>query len=326
MKVVIAGAGAVGAYIGARMARAGRDVTLFARGAHLGAMQQRGVRVISPQGDFEARPQVSASLEEIGPADAVILGVKAHSLPELAPRLRPLLGPDTAVVSTQNGVPWWFFQAGAAPDGAATRLERVDPAGVVSGAIEFRRVVGSIIYFSAEIAEPGVIRHVEGNRVSLGEPDGARSERCRRIAGELIAAGLRCPITSHLREELWVKALGNVALNPVSVLTRATLAAMLGDGEVRELVRGIMAEAAEVAARLRLELPVSIDQRLAGAAKAGEHKTSMLQDFDSGRPLELEAVVGAVVEIGERMGVAMPRTRTVYALTRLLARRRAAEL
>jgi 2-dehydropantoate 2-reductase len=308
MRFVIAGAGAVGAYMGAAMARAGLDITLFARGPQLRAIAERGVRVVSPEGDFEAYPQVTGDLESIGPADVVFLAVKAHSLPQLAPRLGGLLGPETCVVSLQNGVPWWF-----------TPLERVDPGGVIAAAIESRRVVGSLVYFAAEIAEPGVVRHVEGQRLSIGEPDGTRSARCRAIAEAFIASGLRCPVTTHIREEIWVKILGNVAFNPISALTGATLARMTADPDVVALVRAVMTETECVAARLGMMLPVSIEQRIAGAAKVGEHKTSMLQDLEAGRPLELEAVVGAVLELGERLGVAMPATQALYACTRLRA-------
>ena len=312
MRFLIAGAGAIGAYIGARMARAGEKVTLFARGPHLRAMQQHGVRVKSAEGDFEARPRIAGSLAEVGPVDVVFLAVKAHSLTHLAPQLSPVLAPDTTEVSTQNGVPWWFFQGLGGP-AEGIRLERVDPGGVIAAAIEPRRVVGSIVYFSTEIIEPGVVLHTEGNRISLGEPDGTRSPRSRAIADALIASGLRCPVTTHIRNEIWVKILGNVAFNPISALTRATLVQMVRDPEVAALVRNIMEEAAAVAARLGLELPVSIEQRIAGAGKVGEHKTSMLQDLEAGRPLELEAVVGAVVELGERLGLPMPYTRTMYA-------------
>src|SRR5438067_3542110 len=311
MRFVIAGAGAIGAYMGAHMARAGLDVTVFARGPHLRAMQERGIRVRAVDGDFGARPAVSGDLAAIGPCDVVFLGVKAHSLPDLAPRLAPLLGPDTAVVGMQNGVPWWFFPG--------THLERVDPGGVLSASIEPRRVIGSIVYFATEIVEPGVIQHTEGNRISLGEPDGSRSERTRAIAAALIKSGLRCPVTAHIRQEIWVKILGNVAFNPISALTGATLVRMARDPDVNALVRSIMSEAECVGKRLGLELPVSIDQRIAGAEKVGEHKTSMLQDLEAGRPLELEAVVGAVIELGDRLGVSMPAARAVYACAKLLA-------
>ena len=308
MRFVIAGAGAIGAYMGARMALADQDVTLFARGPHLLAMQQAGVRVLSPEGDFQSRPKVSDHLETIGEADVVFLGVKAHGLTALAPRLRALFGPETTVVSLQNGIPWWY-----------TPLERVDPGGVIAAAIEPRRVVGSLVYFSTEVIEPGVVRHIEGNRITLGEPDGSRSERCRGISQALIKAGLRCPVTTHLRQEIWVKMLGNVALNPISALTRKTLVGMIRDPDVRELIRSIMQEVMCVAERMGMSLPVTIEQRIAGAESIGEHKTSMLQDLEAQRPLELEAIVGAIVELGQRIGVPMPHTRTIYSATKLLA-------
>jgi len=320
MRFVIAGAGAIGAYLGARMARAGLDVTLFARGAHLRAMQEHGVRVRSAEGDFDARPRVVASLGEAGPADVVILAVKAHGLTQLAPQLAPVLGPETIVVSTQNGIPWWYFQGSGGPL-EGTSLERVDPGGVIAAAIEPRRVLGSLIYFATEIAEPGVVLHTEGNRVSLGEPDGTRSERCRKIAEALNASGLRCRVTAQMRTEIWVKLLGNVVFNPISALTGATLAQIVRDPQVNAVARSMMEETEAVARALGLELPIGIDQRMAGAEKVGEHKTSMLQDLEAGRPLELEAVVGAVVELAERLHLPMPHTRTVYACTRLLAER-----
>jgi 2-dehydropantoate 2-reductase len=315
MKFVVAGAGAIGAYLGAKMARAGYDVTLFARGPHCRAMQERGVRVLGPEGDFEARPSVVDSLDAIGPADVVFLAVKAHSLSALAPRLPALFGPETTVVSMQNGIPWWYFEG-------AERLEKLDPGGVIAAAIEARRVIGSIVYLSTETVEPGVIRHIEGNRITIGEPDGARTERSRAIAEAMVRSGLRAPITTHLRQEIWVKLLGNIAFNPISALTGATLAAMARDAEVSTLVRGIMTETEAVARKLGVEIPITIDQRIAGAEKVGEHKTSMLQDLEAGRPLELDAIVGAALELGERLNVAMPHACAVYACARLLEKQR----
>jgi 2-dehydropantoate 2-reductase len=317
VRIVIAGAGAIGGYIGARLARAGADVVLFARGAHLSAMQTRGLRVTSNEGDFEVKPQVTGDLAAIGPSDVVFLGVKAHSLTTLAPQLRPLFGPETVVVSTQNGIPWWYFQNYTGElDGL--RLERVDPGGVIAAAIEPRRVVGSLAYFATDIVEPGVIHHTEGNRISFGEPDGTKSERAKAIAETLIGAGFRCPVTTRFRHEIWVKLLGNVAFNPISALTGGTLEELVRHPETNRLVRELMAETEAVAGKLGIELPISIDQRMAGAEKVGAHKTSMLQDYEAGRPMELEAVVGAVVELGERLGVAMPATRAVYACAKLL--------
>jgi 2-dehydropantoate 2-reductase len=318
MKFLIAGAGAIGAYIGARMAQAGFDVTLFARGPHRGAMQEHGVRIKSSEGDFVARPTIASSLEEVGPVDVVFLGVKAHGLPQLAPHLGPVLGPDTTLVSTQNGIPWWYFQ-GFGGQWEGLRLERVDPGGVISSAIETKRVVGSIIYFATEIAAPGVIHHTEGNRITLGEPDGTRSDRIRVLAESLIASGFRCPISTRIRQEIWLKVLGNASFNPVSALTRATLVQIARDPGTSSVIRSIMQEVEAVSHKLGMELPVSIDQRIAGAEKVGEHKTSMLQDLEAGRPMELEALVGAVVELGERVGLAMTSTRTVYHCTKLLS-------
>jgi 2-dehydropantoate 2-reductase len=317
VKIVIAGAGAIGGYIGARLARAGADVVLYARGPHLHAMQQRGLRVLSAEGDFEVRPRATGELGSIGVADVVFLGVKAHALTALAPQLRPLFGPDTAVVSTQNGIPWWYFQHHDGPL-AGLRLERVDPGGAIAGAIEARRVIGSLAYFATDIVEPGVIHHDEGNRISFGEPDGSRSERLRAITQALADAGFRCPITTRIRHEIWVKLLGNAAFNPISALTRGTMEDVLRHDDVNGLVRVLMTEIENVARALGLELPITIEQRMAGAAKVGAHKTSMLQDLEAGRPMEIEAIVGAALELGERLEVAMPSTRSVYACVKLL--------
>jgi 2-dehydropantoate 2-reductase len=317
VKIVIAGAGAIGGYIGARLARAGGDVVLFARGPHLQAMRERGVRVISADGDFEVKPAATGDLSTIGRADVVFLGVKAHGLTALAPQLRPLFGPETVVVSTQNGIPWWYFQ-GIGGEREGWRLERVDPGGVIAAAIEPRRVVGSLAYFATDIVEPGVIRHTEGNRISLGEPHGSRSDRCRALAEALIAAGFRAPVTTRFRTEVWVKLLGNVAFNPISALTGGTLEELVRHPDTSAVIREVMAETEAVAARLAITLPISIDQRMAGAEKVGAHKTSMLQDLEAGRPMELDAIVGAVVELGDRLGVPLPSTRTVYACAKLL--------
>jgi len=321
VKIVVAGAGAIGGYIGARLARAGADVVLFARGPHLAAMAARGLRVLSADGDFDVRPQVTGDLRTIGVADVVFLGVKAHALTSLAPTLPVLFGPDTVVVSTQNGIPWWYFQShGGELEGL--RLERIDPGGAIAAAIEIRRVVGSLAYFATDLAEPGVIRHTEGNRISFGEPDGTRSDRVRRIAEALIAAGFRCPISTRFRHEIWVKLLGNISFNPVSALTGATLEEMVRHPDTSRLLREVMSEAEAVAGKLGVELPISIDQRLAGGEKAGAHKTSMLQDLEAGRPMEIEAIAGATLELGERLGVAMPATRAMYACVKLLDARR----
>ncbi|MBI3264299.1 MAG: 2-dehydropantoate 2-reductase [Acidobacteria bacterium] len=318
MRILIAGAGAIGAYLGAKLSLGGHDVTLFARGAHLDAMRSSGVVVRGPEGDFTARPAVSGTLADTEPPDVVFLGIKAHALPRLAPDLAPVVGSDTVVVSTQNGIPWWYFQRhGGELEGL--RLERVDPGGVIARTIDAQRVIGSIVYFSTRLAGPGIVQHLEGDRISLGELDGSRSDRIRRLAAALNESGLRARVTTRIRHEIWVKLLGNASFNPVSALTGATLVQMARHPESAALVRRIMEEVAAVAARLGIELPVSIDQRMAGAEQVGEHKTSMLQDLEAGRPMEIDAIVGAVVELGERLAVSMPHTQTIYASVKLLA-------
>jgi 2-dehydropantoate 2-reductase len=319
VKFVIAGAGAIGAYIGARLALKDQHVVLFARGPHYRAMKERGVRVVTETEDFVVRPEVVDDLAKAGTADYVFLGVKAHSLTDLAPKLGTLVGPQTSFVSTQNGIPWWYFHK---LDGnlAGIGLERVDPGGVISSSIEADRVIGSIIYFSSEIIEPGVVKLIDGNRISLGEPDCSRSDRIRVLAEALIAAGFKAPVTTRIREEIWVKILGNVSFNPISALTGATLVGMVRDPDVAELVKNMMLEATAVASRIGIEMPVTIERRMEGAAKIGEHKTSMLQDLEAGRPIEIEAIAGAVLEMGDQLGVPMPHTRAVYACTKLLAK------
>ena len=323
MRFVIAGAGAIGAYIGARMAQKGQDVVLFARGPHFRAMKEIGVRVQTADEDFVVRPEIVDDLTKAGTADFVFLGVKAHSLTDLAPKLHTLIGPTTTFVSTQNGIPWWYFQK---LEGglAGTPLERIDPGGAIAQAIDADRVIGSIVYFSTEISQPGVVKHIDGNRISLGEPDCSRSDRIRALAEALIGAGFKAPITTRIREEIWVKILGNLSFNPISALTGATLVGMVRDPDVADLVKNIMMEATEVAAKIGIEMPVTIERRMEGAAKIGEHKTSMLQDLEAGRPIELEAIVGAVLEMGDRLGVPMPHTRAVYACTKLLDKLRRA--
>ena len=317
MRFAVVGAGAIGAYLGARLNLGGHDVSLIARGPHLRAMQSSGVRVRSPDGDFEAHPTATDDYADVGEVDFVFLTVKAHSLPEVAPRLGPLLGPETAVVSAQNGIPWWYFQRHGGPwDG--TRIERLDPDGVVSSAVAAERVIGCIVYPSASIAEPGVIDHVEGDRFTIGEPDGSASDRCKSLADALKSSGLRSPIRSRIRVDMWVKLLGNVAFNPISVLTRATLVEMTDHPETSSLARSIMEEADAVAGALGVRVPISIERRISGAAAVGEHKTSMLQDLESGRPMELEAIVGAVIELAEMLDVPVPNTRAVYAAAKLL--------
>ncbi len=318
MKFAIVGAGAIGALVGAMLAKAGEDVTLVARGPHLRAMQEHGVRVRGALGSFDARVSATDDPATVGAVDVVLLTLKAHSLTAMAPRLAPLIGDETCVMSAQNGIPWWYFYHHGG-EWERTQLESVDPGGVINRSIDAARVIGCVIYPSAIITEPGIIEHIEGTRFAIGEPDGSKSERCRRIADAFIKAGLRCPIRTNIRHDMWVKLMGNVAYNPVSALTRATLIEIVQCSETRELAAAIMTEAESVAEKLGIDLGVSIEQRLEGAEKVGHHKTSMLQDVEAGRPMEIEAIVGAVVELGNKMGLSLPYTNSVYACVKLLA-------
>ena len=318
MRLAIVGAGAIGAYLGAKLHRAGEEVHLLARGPHLQAMKERGLRVISAEGEFIVNPAAADDPSQIGPVDVVFLTVKAHSLPDIAPRLAPLLNAETAVVSAQNGIPWWYFQRHGGP-WEGTRLEKLDPQGVASQAVEAGRVVGCVVYPSTVVVQPGVIQHIEGDRFTLGEPDGSRSQRCKDLATALINAGLRAPISTRIRQEIWIKLIGSVALNPLSALTRGTLQEITSDPEMSSVARKVMEEVESVARGLGIEPMISIDRRLAGAQKVGHHKTSMLQDLEMGRPLELESLVGVIVEMGEKFNLSMPYTRCIYACTKLLA-------
>jgi 2-dehydropantoate 2-reductase len=317
MKFVIVGAGATGGFLGARLARAAEDVTLVARGQHLAAMQANGVRVIGDGEEFIAHPACTDDLSVVGGADVVFLTVKAHALTELAPRLGPLLGPETAVVTAQNGIPWWYFDFADGPL-AGTRLHSADPGSAIAESIETRRVIGCVVYPATQLVSPGVIEHLEGTRFSIGEPDGSKTPRCQAIAAALIRAGLKCPIRTRIRHDLWLKLLGNVAFNPISALTRGTLVDIATHPETRALARSVMEEADSVARALGVSLEIGVDQRLAGAEKVGAHKTSMLQDVETHRPLEVDAVLGTVVEIGTLLGLDLPHLRTIYACTQLL--------
>ncbi len=319
MRIAIVGAGAIGSYLGAQLAAAGNEVSLIARGEHLQALKEKGVKVRFADRELAEHPFATDDPAEVGAVDAVFLTLKANSLPAMAPRLAPLLGPATTVISGQNGIPWWFFQNFGGPM-EGTRLEKVDPGGLLLAAIPIHRIVGCVIYPSATIVEPGVILHIEGNRFAIGEPDGQLSERCEKLAAVLQNAGLRCPVRRRIRHEIWVKLIGNLALNPVSVLTGATLEEMLKDEGARELIRSIMEEGVAVAKAIGLHLDISVEQRMQGAERVGAHKTSMLQDFERGRPLELDCIAGAVVELAGEVGVSVPCTGAVYACAKLLER------
>jgi 2-dehydropantoate 2-reductase len=318
MKVAVVGAGAIGAYVGAALARGGAEVHLIARGAHLEAMRRSGVQVISPRGDFTVQPHATSDPGDVGEADIVFLGLKAHAYAEAGPLLAPLLGAGTGVVAAQNGIPWWYFHGVPGPY-RGRRVEAVDPGGAVSAVISPERAIGCVVYAATEIVAPGVIRHIEGTRFTIGEPDGAMSERCRRFSDAMVAGGLKCPVDPDVRGELWVKLMGNVAFNPISALTRATLAAICRHAPTRAVVAAMMAETLEVARRLGYEPKVSIERRIEGAERVGEHKSSTLQDLEAGKALELDVLVGAVLELADLTGVEAPTLRTVDALSGLLA-------
>lgn len=323
MRFAVLGAGAIGAYVGAALSRGGADVVLIARGAHLEAMRRNGVRVLSPRGDFSAHPEATDDIGAVAGADCVVIGLKAYSLPELLPRIAPLLAPEACLLPAQNGVPWWFFQGFDGPL-AGSVLESVDPGGAITAAIAPERVVGCVPYPAAEVAKPGVIRHVEGTRFAIGEPAGGESARCRAIREAFEAGGLKCGVEERIREQLWLKLVGNVAFNPVTALTRATLGQL---GEVAEMVsvlRAVMEEVTAVGSALGIELPVSIERRLEAGLEVGDHKTSMLQDLEAGKRLELDCLSGAVLEIAAKLGVPCPHVETVHACATLVDRLRPA--
>ncbi|MEZ5099243.1 MAG: 2-dehydropantoate 2-reductase [Thermoleophilia bacterium] len=312
MRLAVVGAGAIGAYLGASVARGGGDVVLVARGAHLAAMQASGVSVESPRGDFHAHPAATDDLAAIADADVVVVALKAYSLTEIAPRLAEHARPDAAFLWAQNGLPWWYFESeGGALDGAT--LESVDPGGAIARAIGPGRSIGCVAYPAAEIVAPGVIRHVEGTRFTLGEPDRTRSERCERLSAALVAGGLKAPIEDDVRGQIWLKLLGNATFNPLSALTGATLGQLGEVPAMLELLREAMQEIAAVAGALGVEIPGSIERRLEAGIGVGDHKTSMLQDLEAGKPLEHACMSGAVVELAGRLGVPVPRLQAIDA-------------
>lgn len=310
MRFAIVGAGATGGYLGACLARAGADVVLVARGPHLAAMRERGLTVREPDGsEFTTRPECSDDLAAaVGSAEVVFVTLKAHSLPAVAPALGAALRPGATAVFAQNGIPWWYAEG----------LQSVDPDGVIAAHVASESVLGCVVYPATSLPEPGVVEHVEGNRFSLGEPDGGRSERAAEIAKPLTAAGLKAPVSTRIRQEIWLKLLGNATFNPVSALTRATLGQIGAAPQGRALIRALMEEVDSVATAEGVATDIGIDRRMEAGFAVGEHKTSMLQDLEAGRPLEIDALVGAVCELGDRHGLPLPHLRTVYGLASLL--------
>ncbi len=320
MKIGVFGAGAIGGFLGAKLAAAGLDVTFIARGPHLAAMQANGVRLISGGETVTVRPRCLADPAEAGVQDYVIVTLKAHSLPGAAPHIARMMGPGSALVTGINGVPYWYFYGLDSPH-RDRRVEAVDPGGTLWSILPPAQAIGCVVYPAAEVVEPGVIAHTYGDRFSLGEPDGSRSPRIEALSKLLIGAGLKAPVRPRIRDEIWVKLWGNLAFNPLSALTLTTLDRLTGQADLRALCRTMMLEAKAVAEALGIRFAVDVERRIDGAAEVGEHKTSMLQDLERGRPMEIDALLGAVVELGGIVGHEMPICRAILALARERARR-----
>jgi 2-dehydropantoate 2-reductase len=319
MKICIFGAGAIGGFLGVKLANAGVDVSFIARGPHLEAMRARGVKLISGGQEVVAHPFCTADPAEAGPQDYVIVTLKAHSLPAAADQMQPLLGPDTAVVAAINGVPWWYFYKLPGPF-TDRRIASVDPEGQLWNKLHPSRAIGCIVYPACDVVEPGVIRHTYGDRFVLGEPDGSKSARITALSQQMIKAGLKSPVRPQIRNEIWVKLWGNLAFNPLSALTGGTLAELCRDEGTRAVARSMMVEGRAVGEKLGINFPIEVDKRIEGAAEVGEHKTSMLQDLERGRPMEIDALLGAVVEMARLVEVPTPICDTVLALVRQRAR------
>lgn len=321
MKIAIVGAGAIGGYLGTRLAAAGADVTFIARGANLAAIRARCMKLILEDGgEMEARgARAFEEMSEAGPHDVVLLTVKAHQVGAIAADLHHLLHDETSIVTMQNGIPWWYFHKhGGAFEGKP--VVAADPDGSIARHIDPARVIGSVVYPAANLVSPGVVQVVEGNRFSLGEPDGTTTPRLQAIAAALIAAGFKAPITGEIRSEIWLKLWGNLSFNPISALTHATLVDICRFPLTRELAAQMMTEAETIANKLGITFKVGIDRRIAGAEKVGAHKTSMLQDVEQGRPIEIEALVGSVVELGALTGTPTPHISAVFACASLLGK------
>lgn len=321
MKIAIVGVGAIGGYVGIKLALAGEDVTFIARGANLEALRSGGIRLITADGEEQAVAKVRATDDyaAAGPQDMVILAMKAHQVEAVAREVPKLFGPDTVVVPMQNGIPYWYFHRYAG-ELAGTRVESVDPTGLIGEHIQCERVIGCVVYPAAELISPGVIRHVEGNRFPVGEPDGTSSERVIGVSECLIRTGLQAPVLGDIRAEIWLKLWGNLSFNPISALSRATLAGICQYPPSRAIAAAMMTEAQCVANKLGVTFRVSLEKRIAGAEKVGHHKTSMLQDVEAARTLEIDALLGSVVELARLTDTPTPHIDTVYALTKLLAK------
>ncbi|MEM6341041.1 MAG: 2-dehydropantoate 2-reductase [Pseudomonadota bacterium] len=316
MKICIFGAGAIGGYMGAKLAKAGADVSLVARGPHLKAMQENGLTLIEEGEETTVPVTVSENPADLGPQDYVVITLKAHSVPPVVDKMQPLIGPDTTIVSGVNGVPWWYFHK-IEGEFEGTQLETVDPGNVQWDGFGPDKVLGCVVYPAAEVSTPGKVKHIEGNRFSLGEPNGAKSDRAMALSKALSSAGLKAPVRPRLRDEIWVKLWGNLSFNPISALTHATLDLLCTDAGTRAVARNMMLEAQEIAEKLGVKFPIDVDRRIDGGAAVGAHRTSMLQDLDAKRPMEIDALLGSVQELGTITKTSTPTVDTVLALIRL---------
>jgi len=320
VKVCVFGAGAIGGYVAARLASAtDAEVSCVARGPHLAALKAKGLTLRSGGETIVAHPRCTDDARELGPQDYVIISVKAHSLPAAAPSIQHLIGERTALVPAINGVPWWYFYKSGGPL-EGTRLKTVDPEGTLWERLPPSRVIGCIVYPATDLVEPGVIEHTYSNRFDLGEPDGSKSERAQVFSQLMIKAGLRAPVRPRIRENLWVKLWGNLSFNMICALTRSPLEVVIANPETKALARKMMVEGQGIAEKLGVRLPLDVDARIAGAAEVGAHKPSTLVDLERGRPMEIEALLGAVVEMSDLCSVPAPACHDVLALVRQLAR------
>ncbi len=319
MKIGVIGAGAIGGLLAAKLAYAGEDVSVIARGPHLAAIRSDGLILHEDGREIFTQVKASDRIVEMGEQDLIILGMKAHQVAAIAPDVAAILAPQTLVLTAQNGIPWWyFFKHGGPHDGA--RLESVDPGGVIAVRLPVEQVVASVVYPAAEIERPGVIRHIEGNRFSLGELDGSKSERLMRVSDAFSKAGFKAPIVSDLRAEIWTKLWGNLSFNPISALTHATLEDICRFAPTRALATQMMREAQAVGEAFGIRFRIALEKRIEGAEAVGAHKTSMLQDVEMGRAIEADALIGSVIELGRLAGVATPHMDAIYAVVKLLAR------
>ena len=319
MRIAIIGVGAIGGLLAARLAQAGEVVSVVARGAHLAAIRDHGLKLIEGTREIVARPRACERIADLGPQDCVVLAVKAHQVADIAAEVPSALAPEGAILTAQNGIPFWYFQKSGGPH-EGRGLASVDPDGRIAAALPAARLIGCVVYPAAEIAAPGVIRHIEGERFTLGELDGAATPRATALAEALQRAGFKAPVTADIRTEIWLKLWGNATLNPVSALTRATLSDILGFAPTRALIAEMMAEVKAIGEAHGIRFRLSIDKRIAGAEAIGAHKTSMLQDIEAGRAPEIEALVGSVIEMGRLAGLEAPRLTAAYAMVKLLAR------